>query len=198
MSPPALPVPSFPTQSSTRLARPPEEMNVKELDMQDDQQSRTLSSTAAFAIRERIALDHALLRSLTRALLGAARAAEEDEKQRYVIREILRQLLDEIERHFEYEERVTAPLLRRAEGWGPICAHRMAQEHAEQRTTLHALAEDSQDGVRTIAELADEIRWFFRRFEQDMSDEEERLVSACRFETCPPESAPSRKPAATR
>lgn len=154
---------------------------------------------AALEVRERIGREHALLRSLTRALLGAAKAAEQDEKQRYVIREILRQLTDEAERHFAYEERVAGPLLRKAETWGPICAHRMAKEHDEQRTTLLALAEDAQDGVRSIDELTDEITWFFRRFEQDMNDEEERLLSAGRSAplslvpnvTEPPPAAPS-------
>ena len=145
-----------------------------------DGDTPTGSMVLALELRERLGRDHALLRSLTRALLGAAKAAEQDEKQRYVIREILAQLLAETERHFEYEERITAPLLRRAEAWGPICAHRMSKEHEEQRTTLRAIAEDAQDGVRTIDELTEEIRWFFRRFEQDMSDEEERLLSAGR------------------
>ncbi len=138
------------------------------------------SSMRALEIRERIGREHALLRSLTRALLGAARAAEQDEKQRYVIREILTQLIAEIERHFAYEESAAGPLLRGADTWGPICADRMAKEHDEQRTTLRALAEDAQDGVRTIGELADEIGWFFRRFEQDMNDEEDRFLSAGR------------------
>ena len=56
----------------------------------------------------------------------------------------------------------------------------MSKEHEEQRTTLRAIAEDAQDGVRTIDDLTEEIRWFFRRFEQDMNDEEERLLSAGR------------------
>ncbi len=178
----AMPMPSSQKPSSPRVpGSAAEEMKVKELDTIADPQSTTSSMVVAFEIRQRIARDHALLRSLTRALLGAARAAEQDEKQRYVIREILGQLLDETDRHFEYEERTAAPLLREAATWGPICAHRMAEEHEEQRTTLRALAEDAEDGVRSIAELTDEIRWFFRRFEQDMSDEEERLTSAGRF-----------------
>ena len=166
MSPPAMPLPSMPSN--------------KEPSEHADRDTPTGSMVLALELRERIARDHALLRSLTRALLGAAKAAEADEKQRYVIREILAQLLDETERHFAYEERITAPLLRRAEVWGPICAQRMTKEHDEQRTTLRAIAEDAQDGVRTIDELTEEIRWFFRRFEQDMSDEEERLLSAAR------------------
>lgn len=170
----------MPSKSSLRAARIREEVNVNELDEQPDTERASESALAVFEVRERIAREHALLRSLTRALFGAARAAREDEKHRYVIREILRQLLDEAERHFEYEERVAAPLLSKAEGWGPICAHRMAQEHEEQRTTLRALVEDAEDGIRTVDELTEEVRWFFRRFEQDMSDEEERLASAGR------------------
>jgi len=177
MSPPTMST-QMPPKSSPRAERDRGETNVKELDEHPDAERLDEPTVMAFEVRERIVREHALLRSLTRALIGAARAAEEDEKQRHIIREILRQLLDEMEQHFEYEERVAAPLLRKAEGWGPICAHRMAQEHEEQRTTLRALAEDAEDGVRTIDELIDEVRWFFRRFEQDMSDEEERLVSA--------------------
>lgn len=146
----------------------------------EPRESPTGAMVVALEVRERIGREHALLRSLTRALLGAAKAAEHDEKERYVIREILTQLLDEAQRHFEYEERVAGALLRKAETWGPICALRMAKEHDEQRTTLLALAEDAQDGVRSIDELTEEITWFFRRFEQDMNDEEERLLSAGR------------------
>ena len=180
MFPPIMPMPSPPEPYKTSAARPPGEEIVDDIDEHVRVEDPNGGVVAAFQVRERIGREHSLLRGLARALVGAAKAAEKDEKERYVIREILRQLLDEMDRHFAYEESVAAPLLQRAEGWGPICARRMAREHEDQRTTLCALAEDAEDGVRTIEELTEEIRWFFRRFEQDMSDEEERLASAAR------------------
>lgn len=139
----------------------------------------TESKLTALEVRERIGREHALLRSLTRALIGAAKAAEQDEEERSIIREILGQLIVETERHFEYEERVAAPLLRSAAGWGSICAGRMAKEHEQQRAALRALAA-AEDSGQALDALTEELRWFFRRFEQDMNDEEERLRSAHR------------------
>jgi len=123
------------------------------------------SMIARVEIRKRISSDHAVLRSLCRALIAVARAAERDEKHRPVIRDVLGQLCTEVERHFQYEEEVIVPLMREVDAWGPVRVERLFQEHAE-------------DGVRNVEDLADEVVWFFQRFEQDMADEEERLLNA--------------------
>jgi hemerythrin-like domain-containing protein len=136
------------------------------------------SMIAKLEVRRRLAADHALLRSLTRALIAVTRAAKRDEKHRAVIRDVLGQLCTEVERHFEYEEEVIVPLLREVDAWGQVRVEQLHAEHAEQRSVLVALAEDAQDGVRNMEDLAEEIVWFFQRFEQEMADEEERLLSA--------------------
>ncbi|MBN9166244.1 MAG: hemerythrin domain-containing protein [Myxococcales bacterium] len=136
------------------------------------------SMIARVEIRKRISSDHAVLRSLCRALIAVARAAERDEKHRPVIRDVLGQLCTEVERHFQYEEEVIVPLMREVDAWGPVRVERLFQEHAEQRSVLVALVEDAEDGVRNVEDLADEVVWFFQRFEQDMADEEERLLNA--------------------
>lgn len=129
-------------------------------------------------VRQRIASDHAVLRSLIRALIAVTRTRERDQRQRSVIRDVLGQLRDEVDRHFEYEERVLVPLMRGMGPCGPARAEQFCRDHAEQRAVIVALIEDAQDGGRDVEDLACEIVWFFERFEQDMAEEEQRLLSA--------------------
>ncbi|MBX3197871.1 MAG: hemerythrin domain-containing protein [Labilithrix sp.] len=136
------------------------------------------SLIAKIEVRQRISTDHALLRGLCRALIAVARAAERDERHRPAIRDVLGHLCAEVDRHFEYEEEVIVPLLREVDAWGPVRVERLYRDHAEQRSVLVALVEDAEDGMRNVEDLADEIVWFFQRFEQDMAAEEERLLSA--------------------
>lgn len=136
------------------------------------------SMIAALDVRRRIAEEIALLRSLTQTLIAVAREAEADERRRVAIRDVLAQICAEVERHFQYEEEVVAPLMREVDSWGSVRVERMFKEHDEQRAVLVALAEDAEDGVRRVEELADEIVWFFRRFEEEMTAEEDRLLSA--------------------
>lgn len=136
------------------------------------------SLIAKTEMRRRISTDHALLRSLCRALISVARAAERDERQGPAIRDVLSQLCSEVERHFQYQEEVIVPLLRDVDAWGPVRVEHLFQHHAEQRSVLVALAEDARDGIRTVEDLADEVVSFFRRFEQEMAEEEARLLSA--------------------
>ena len=195
-------MPTPPTERfpDTQAAPPGRGASVTEPADAADAETPTSAMVWALEVRERIGREHALLRSLTRALLGVAKAAAQDEKQRYVLRDILGQLTAEAQSHFDYEEQVAGALLQKAGTWGPICAKRMAKEHDEQRTILLALLEDAQDGVRSIEELTDEITWFFRRFEQDMNDEEERLLSAGRSTllTLVPDVSPRSRPTAGR
>lgn len=136
------------------------------------------SMIAALEVRQRITSDHALLRSLIQALIAVSRAAQEDEGQRPAIQDVLGQLCGEVERHFQYEEEFIVPLMREMDAWGPARVERFCKEHEEQRAVLCALAEDAQEGARNVEDLADEIVWFFQRFEQDMAEEEERLLNA--------------------
>lgn len=136
------------------------------------------SMIASMDIRKRISTDHAVLRGLCRALVAVARAAERNEEHRPVIRDVLGQLCAEVERHFQYEEEVIVPLIREVDAWGPVRVERLFQVHAEQRSVLVALASDAEDGGRNADDLADEVVWFFQRFEQEMADEEERLLNA--------------------
>ena len=129
-------------------------------------------------VRQRVAADHALLRSLSRALIALSRACEHDESQRKVIRDVLEQLCCELERHFQYEEEVIHPLMREVDAWGPARVEQRCKEHEQQRAVLVALAEDAEDGARNIDDLTEEMVWFFQRFEQEMEEEEHRLLDA--------------------
>ena len=136
------------------------------------------SMIAADDVRARISTELALLRSLTQALLSVARSAEHDERQRQVLRDVLAHVCAEVERHFEYEEEIIAPLLREVDAWGAVRVEQLLKAHEEQRLVLVALVEDADDGMLDIEDLVDEIVWFFQRFEQEMVAEEERLLSA--------------------
>jgi hemerythrin len=136
------------------------------------------SMIATSEVRDRISTDHALLRSLTEAVISVARAAEHDERQRPAIRDVLCRVCVEVERHFQFEEEVIAPLLREVDAWGPVRVESLFQAHAEQRSVLIALVEEAQDGVRNVEDLAEEIVWFFRRFDREMAEEAARLLDA--------------------
>jgi hemerythrin-like domain-containing protein len=133
---------------------------------------------AAEEARSHITNEHAVLRSLCRALVDAAQTAVLDENQGQYVRDVLDQLCTEIEKHLDYEERVLIPILRDADAWGPVRVEQLSKEHAEQRAFLFGLLEDAQEGMRDIGALADEIICFAARFEQDMEEEEERLLNA--------------------
>ncbi|HVJ90737.1 MAG TPA: hemerythrin domain-containing protein [Labilithrix sp.] len=127
-------------------------------------------------VRERIADDLALIRGLTRGLLAFVQVA--DERQRAVIVDVLAQLSSEMERHYAYEREVIVPLLRDVDAWGPVRVEQLCKEHEEQQSVLLALTEDAHDGTRPVEDLAEEIVWFFQRFEQEILDEEDRLLGA--------------------
>jgi len=129
-------------------------------------------------VRQRIASDHALLRSLSRALVAMSQACQHDEKQRQVIRVILSQLCCEVERHFRFEEEVILPLMREMDAWGPARAEQLCAVHEQHRAVLVALAEDADSGDRNIDDLAEELVWFFERFEREMAAEEQCLLDA--------------------
>jgi iron-sulfur cluster repair protein YtfE (RIC family) len=136
------------------------------------------SMIEALEVRRRISTDLAVLRSLTRALVQVARAAEQDERQRPLICDVLAQLCSEVNRHFAYEEEFVVPLLRDTDAWGPVRVEQLCKEHDEQRSVLVTLAADAQGQARNVEELTDEIEWFFTRFERAMSDEEDGLLNA--------------------
>lgn len=129
-------------------------------------------------IRRRLATDLAVLRSLTRALLQVARAAEQDEAQRPLISDVLTRLCREANRHFDYEEEIVAPLLRDVDAWGPVRVEHLYREHDNHRNALRCLANDARAEERAVGDLTVEIEWFFDQFERHMVDEENGLLNA--------------------
>ena len=129
--------------------------------------------------RQRITTDHALLRSLTRALIALSRGATEgDDSQRPVICDVLRQLCSELDRHFQFEQEAILPLMREMDAWGPVRVEQLCKLHEEQRAVLMALADGAADEARNIDDVAEDIVCFFRRFEEEMENEEQRLLEA--------------------
>jgi hypothetical protein len=142
-----------------------------------DTQSVDSSSAPAGHARETILEDHAALRRLMANLLDAAAEALVDEKAIGRARELLIELAVTLEEHLTFEEDLLAPLLATADAWGPLRAVRLVDEHGQQRAALTALLEDSRSGVRTTADLVDEIGWFVRGLERDMDAEERTLLT---------------------
>lgn len=127
--------------------------------------------------RTRITTDHAVLRSLSQALVISADAAVRDARQRPIVRDLLVQLCAEIELHLQYEEAVLVPLLRRADAWGPVRVEELAREHADQRFVIAALLEQAMES-RDMGELVEEIARFTERLERDIDEEERDLLTA--------------------
>jgi hypothetical protein len=128
-------------------------------------------------IRDRITTELAMVRDLCHALVTVARMVERGATQRESIREVLEQVCTAVVDHFRYEEEVIAPLLRDADPWGPVRVERLLQEHADQLDVLLALAQDARENVRNEDDLVDEVVVFFQRFEQEICDQEMRLLS---------------------
>src|SRR4051812_42078704 len=115
--------------------------------------------------RERVLVEHALVRSLLLHLVVRARDALLDERQRGSVVSSLVCLRTVIEHHLAYEETTVVPLLWDVDAWGCARAARMTEDHTGQRALLAALAEDAQDGVRSAIDLAEEIDWLARSLE---------------------------------
>jgi hypothetical protein len=135
------------------------------------------SMIAQGEIRDRITAELAMLRDLCRALVTVARMVELGATRRESMREVLEQVCTAVEEHFRYEEAVIAPLLREVDPWGPVRVERLLQDHAEQLGVLLALAQDAREDLRNEDDLVDEVVLFFQRFEQEISDQEMRLLS---------------------
>lgn len=128
-------------------------------------------------VRRRITIEHAVLRSLSQALVTAIDAAVIEGRDRPLVRVLLEQLCDEIELHLQYEEAALVPVLHRADAWGPVRADELAREHDEQRRTIAALLEKTTTSPDVRA-LAAELALFLEQLERDMVEEERDLLTA--------------------
>lgn len=129
------------------------------------------------ATRERILVDHALLRALMADLAALARAVVHDEKLRPDVRRALARLRASLENHLEFEDAALVPLLLEADAWGPVRAEELAKEHREHHAVLLALTEDAGEGVRAVETLAEEMMWFVNALERHMREEENVLLT---------------------
>lgn len=123
-------------------------------------------------VRRRLAGDLALLRSLSRALAFVMRAAEQDERHRPLLCDVLSRLRAEANRHFAYQEETVGPLLRDVDAWGDARVEQLCREHEEHRGALALLANDAETGARAVDDLVGEVEWFFDRFERLMCEED--------------------------
>jgi iron-sulfur cluster repair protein YtfE (RIC family) len=134
-------------------------------------------------VRERILAEHRLLRTMISNVATTAEETLRHREQQPHLCAALATLRSAIERHLDYEERVLAPVLLRADAWGPVRAAHMTTEHAGQRAlllalTLLAVTEDAGGGVRSATGLVDEIQGFVQSFERNMREQEAMLLSA--------------------
>lgn len=136
-----------------------------------------MATSSTERVRGRVRAEHAILRSLSNALVAVAREATCDGKQLPYVQSILGQLASELELHLEFEERELIPILREADAWGPVRVEAISEEHSQQRTLIRALVENAR-GPCDIGALAEELGRFVESFARDMAEEEEHLLNA--------------------
>ena len=136
-------------------------------------------------IRARIFSEHAMLRrgmaTLSREAAGAQKGIAGAIGRLY---DAVRDVRDAFERHLDYEERAFVPLLREADAWGPVRVTHLLDDHRQQRIALVALVEDVTEGAKPIDELAEEIAWLIRSLQNDMDQEESKLLDSYALGTC--------------
>jgi hypothetical protein len=131
-------------------------------------------------LRARIFSEHKMLRRLMVTLRAATVDAMGGGPVAIAgMRDAMGELAGAFERHLQFEERELVPVLKRAQSWGPVRATHLADEHAAQRATLAALAEDVGSGRKPLDQVADEIAWFVRGMLRDMVEEEAGMLSPC-------------------
>ena len=136
-------------------------------------------------IRARIFSEHAMLRrgmaTLSREAAGAQKGIAGAIGR---LHDAVRDVRDAFERHLGYEERAFVPLLREADAWGPVRVTHLLDDHRQQRIVLVALVEDVTEGAKPIDELAEEIAWLIRSLQNDMDQEESKLLDSYALGTC--------------
>jgi len=121
-------------------------------------------------VRVRVHEDHVEIRSRVQEVRDALRDASSASPPRWGP---ALSLCDAVERHMEFEDAELVPLLSAADAWGSVRAGSVAANHRVQGSIIIALREDIRAGVRSTAELVDEIRWFLGALERDLESEED-------------------------
>ena len=128
-------------------------------------------------VRARILDEHTMLRGLFIDLDRLAEQASQDgdEQVESALRERSRELCLTLGRHIELENRVLAPALREADGFGDVRAEQLLAEHAAQTRALQELLD--RIGSMTVRELATAVRQLIQALRVDMFHEERALLS---------------------
>jgi hypothetical protein len=133
-------------------------------------------------VRERVLEQHGRLRDLLKLALGAsAEALQGSRCDRLTLARFGRELELRFQAHLAFEEHALAPVLARADLWGPERVVALHEEHGRQRAELRALV-DGIDGGWTPDEVAVALRSLATDLLLDMDEEERGCLSAVVFE----------------
>ena len=128
--------------------------------------------------RRRILDQHSRLREGLDALDGlAAKVLGGELRPRVELRSSARELIEGLEQHMHFEERVLTPVLRDADPWGPERLESFLAEHARQREVLRALAHEVGESDDPV-ELALLARGFVAWLRDDMREEESAILNS--------------------
>ncbi len=126
-------------------------------------------------VKERVFTDHRrILALLDRidALRDSLDGSAEDAIVPPSLTEAMWKLFLDFDTHLAMEERELVPVLEGVGAWGAIRVGEMRGEHRAQRTMLLAMVDECDAGTKTLAEIADDLRWLSRSLRDDIKREE--------------------------
>ena len=128
-------------------------------------------------VRARILKDHAALRRHLMELEGAIEAMLADSAELPKVSDLASQLIIELVRHTELEDKILAPALMELDAWGQIRAEQLLLHHQQQRACIVELSDLYHSDARTL-EIARATYGLIADLRADMEHEERDILSA--------------------
>lgn len=129
-------------------------------------------------VRKRILSEHVRIRGLLDDLEALAKTVVTTGHQDVAgkLRKWTRELGDVLHAHLDLEEEILLPIVRDADGFGPVRVAEMEKEHEEQRAMLASIL-DGLAGTRSVEVLSTGVLELVRAVREDIVEEEELFLS---------------------
>lgn len=129
-------------------------------------------------VRKRILSEHVRIRGLLDDLEALAKTVVTSGHQDVAgrLRKWTRELGDVLHAHLDLEEEILLPIVRDADGFGPVRVAEMEKEHEEQRAMLASIL-DELAGTRSVEVLSTGVLELVRAVREDIVEEEELFLS---------------------
>ncbi|MFO0692125.1 MAG: hemerythrin domain-containing protein [Polyangiales bacterium] len=129
-------------------------------------------------VRKRILSEHVRIRGLLDELEMLAKTVVTTGHQDVAgkLRKWTRELGDVLHAHLDLEEEILLPIVRDADGFGPVRVAEMEKEHEEQRAMLASILEELA-GTRSVEVLSTGVLELVRAVREDIVEEEELFLS---------------------